>query len=731
MRYSRPALGLCALVALVITSGTFSGNSTAAPLPQFPEAQVQQLADSIDHVVVLMQENRSFDHYLGKLKEYDPTLDVEPLPDDASNPNPSGGPPVRPFHQTLLCEPTDLDHGWVGSHTEWNNGVQDGFTAANAEPGVEPSGRRTMGYYTEQELPFYYQIYSTFAIGDRYFQSLLGPTYPNRFYLLAGTSYIDMDQQYAETTNRMPMAVDDFKGRSIFNALDEAGVTWKVYGAQPVLTFANEFAYARNHVPPQVVNINQYYTDLTAGTLPQVAFIDPLFVASKNVQSDEHPPANVQVGQKFTHDVIQGLMDSSSWDSSALFLTYDEHGGYFDHVPPPAAPLPSPDPNNPGQDLHPPMPSHQPYGTFDRYGFRVPTAVVSPYAKSHFVSHVVHDHTSILHFIETRFNLPPLTNRTALADPMLEFFDFANPAFTTPPSLISPPVDTSRPECEEAPPDGDLDGDADPFDTCPAVANADQADYDADGFGDACDNCPQAQDSGQADADGDGVGDACDNCPQTANPGQQDADGDGRGDACDNCPNAPNPGQQDQDTDGLGDTCDPDRDGDGVPNTSDNCPTVPNPGQQDADSDGIGDICDHDVRVSKFSTGGRDLSLGANGTIERQVLARCQSLSPHTDIVRCTVEIVGLPEGCIALNVGTGMTAASPGGLVLDNTSSYAPAQERKFDFKLRISCSPNPSQTAIALIARADHDADDGLGPDNDDTSPANNRVTRLHRLD
>jgi len=136
------------------------------------------------------------------------------------------------------------------------------------------------------------------------------------------------------------------------------------------------------------------------------------------------------------------------------------------------------------------------------------------------------------------------------------------------------------------------------------------------------------------------------------------------------------------------------------------------------------------VRVSKFSTGGRDLSLGANGTIERQVLARCQSLSPHPDTIRCTVEIVGLPAGCIALNVETGMTAASPGGLLLDNTSSYVPAQEKKFDFKLRISCSPNPPQTAIALIARADHDGDDGLGPDDDDTSPANNRITRLHTL-
>src|SRR5207247_9075973 len=151
-----------------------------------------------------------------------------------------------------------------------------------------------------------------------------------------------------------------------------------------------------------------------------------------------------------------------------------DHPASSHHRRPPGPRRPPPPPPTPGRDPHPPMPSDQPYGTFDRYGFRVPVAVVSPYAKQHFVSHNVHDHTSILHFIETRFGLPSLTNRTALADPMLEFFDFANPSFTTPPSLITPPVDTIRPDSPEAPPDGDLDGDPDPFDNCPATPNADQ-----------------------------------------------------------------------------------------------------------------------------------------------------------------------------------------------------------------------------------------------------------------
>jgi phospholipase C len=397
--------------------------TSASPTPSFeigsPDADIP-----IDHIIVLMQENRSFDHYFGELRTYDPTLDVEAAPPDASNPDPAnpGGPTIPRFHQTQLCETADLDHSWNGAHEQWNNGAMDGFTKTNGGPG-DPTGSRTMGYYDETDLPFYYALYSTFAIGDRYFSSIMGPTQPNRFYLYAGTSF-------GRTVNGLPPSGSEFSQPSLFNLLDQAGVSWKVYSSQ--IAYVNFFAYVRSHSAGRVSTIAQYYTDAAQGQLPQVAFIDPVFGGARDVESDEHPPANVQVGQKFVADVIKALFQSPNWPSSALFLTYDEHGGYYDHVPPPEA--------VPPDSLRPSGAS----GAFDRYGIRVPFATVSPFAKQHFVSHTMYDHTSILRFIETRFGLPPLGARDAVADPMLDLFDLRSPPFLTPPALPDAIVDQSR-----------------------------------------------------------------------------------------------------------------------------------------------------------------------------------------------------------------------------------------------------------------------------------------------
>jgi phospholipase C len=407
-----------AIVAMLPTVLSSGGAEAGSGLP----------AHQIKHIVVLMQENRSADTYLGQLSvQGQPGYEAEPT---TGNPDPlNPGNTIVPFHKTALCETSDLNHSWNGSHQEWDNGAMDGFTAANdinspdnSDP-ADPSGARSMGYYDKTDLPFYNWLYKKWAIGDRYFGSVLSQTFPNRFFLLAGTSF-------GHIANDLPTSPTEFSQPSIFELLDAANITWKVYFSQ--IPFAYTFAYVRNHAPGNVVPVDQYYSDAKAGTLPQVSFVDPIFEGAPNVENDEHPPSNVQVGQRFSWRVIKKLERSPQWPTSALFFTYDEHGGFYDHVPPPAAVAP---------DAIPPMlAAGDTPGGFDRYGFRVPVAVVSPYSKHHFVSHVVHDHTSILRFIEERFGLPALTARDAAADPMFEFFDFSTPHFLSPPIYKRPSV---------------------------------------------------------------------------------------------------------------------------------------------------------------------------------------------------------------------------------------------------------------------------------------------------
>lgn len=404
---------LCSAVVVTLALVASTAGSIARATPAG--------ADAIKHVIVFMQENRSFDTYFGHLKQFDPTLDVEAEPATASNPDPTNpSKSIAAFHQTNTCEVADLNHSVSGSNTEYDGGAMDGFTKANVDP-ADPTGSRTMGYHTQAEIPYYYGLADTFAIGDRYFASELGPTFPNRFFLLTGTSF-------GHTTNDFP--VDDpanaFTQKTVFETLDAAHVSWRVYFAE--VPFAMIFGYVRKEAIGHVFPIAQYFIDAAAGTLPQVSFVDPVFVGSNNTETDEHPTTNIQVGEKFSSAVINGLIQSPSWPTSALFFTYDEHGGFYDHVAPPSAVVPD---NIRGDEK------------LDRYGFRVPVIVVSPYAKRHFVSHVVHDHTSILRFIETRFGLPALTARDAAADPMLEFFDFAHPTLAVP-SLPDAPLDLQQ-----------------------------------------------------------------------------------------------------------------------------------------------------------------------------------------------------------------------------------------------------------------------------------------------
>ena len=430
-------LAVLAAASVATAAGAPSCTFAAGALPA-DTARLHGTEIPIDNIVVLMQENRSFDHYFGQI-HFEGQKRATKVPANASNPDPTNpsGPPILRFHKTNYCETADLDHSWNGTHKEYDNGKMDGFTAQNVDS-TDPTGARTMGYYDSADLPFYYALYSTFAMADRYFASTLTQTFPNRFYLLAGTSF-------GHIKNDFPTGdpVNDFSQRSIFNLLDEAGVTWKVYFSQ--IAFADEFSYVRNHVPSMQFPIDDFYADAAAGTLPQVSFVDPIFIAQANIENDEHPPSNVQVGENFVAQVINALFGSPQWPHAALFLDYDEHGGFYDHVPPPAACAPD--------DIPPMLSPTDEQAGFDHYGIRVPAMVVSPYARPHYVSHKVYDHTSVLRFIETRFDLPALTRRDANADPMLRLFKFSRPAFLTPPTLPAAPEDPAQiAQCSTAPP---------------------------------------------------------------------------------------------------------------------------------------------------------------------------------------------------------------------------------------------------------------------------------------
>ena len=385
----------------------------------------------IEHVVVMMQENRSFDHYFGHLPGHGQD-DVDVPTGTPVNPSPAdSGAPLGWHHESAYCV-EDPDHGWAGSHTEWNQGKNDGFALANVTA-KDPTGHRALGYYDDSDLPFYYALASTFAISDRYFCSLLGPTYPNRFFLTGGTSFGIVTTQISKLA---PKGVPQ-----IYRELNDKGVTWKVYKTDlPSVLLYPDFGTDPAQAD-HVVSADQLVTDAASGTLPQVAFLDAGFEQTADVETDEHAPADVQLGQHFIWEKLHALMTGPEWSTTAVFLTYDEHGGFYDHVPPPPACAPDDTPPAEGADL----------GGFDRLGIRVPLTVVSPYARRHFVSHQVHSHTSILRFIEARFGLPALTKRDANSDALLDLFDFEAPPKLDVPDFPEPAVDEAqKAACEVA-----------------------------------------------------------------------------------------------------------------------------------------------------------------------------------------------------------------------------------------------------------------------------------------
>jgi len=402
----------------------------------------------IETIVVLMMENHSFDNYFGHLNKYANRTDIESAPDTTTNPDKVGANPGMMHayqHAPHLCT-LDTNHEWDGAHLEYDDGKNDGFFQANdgwsetgLKGGADPmlkSGERALYWYDERDIPFYYKLASTFAIADHYHCSILGPTWPNRMYLSAATSFGKTSNVWPDLTGyEFPAGA---KGDAvIFDELERRHVSWGIYSDGPpgvgvvVGTTGGTRWSHRND------SLATFYDLAAKGQLPQVVFLDPTLGSDHPSTNDEHPPGQIQTGQKFTSDIVHALFKSPQWSKMALFITWDEHGGYYDHVPPPAACKPD--------DLAPQLDmGSTAQGGFDRLGFRVPLIVVSPYAKKGYVGHATYDHTSITRFIETKFKVPALTARDANADPLTDLFDFGNAAFAAPPDIPVPTIDQTE-----------------------------------------------------------------------------------------------------------------------------------------------------------------------------------------------------------------------------------------------------------------------------------------------
>ena len=481
----------------------------AAATPLWADGNLQ----NVQHIIIVMQENHSFDNYLGVLA-YAPgspyhagngncaatdhtcvdslscTSSSNGLTCTNSNLN-AQGQTIVAYHATSECTNPDLDHSWVGVHFEVNWSNPNGTLGSPLENGFilqndlsSPNDTEPMSYYDQTDLPFYYNLAENFAVNDRQFCSVLGPTFPNRSYLMAGTSF-----GHVTTNDSVPPVVgyQPING-TIFDLLDKNGISWTDF-FQDVPQDGSFRPFDFTHNLPLAI----FYLEAAGiGSLPQVSFVDPNFgTLGTGSENDEHPPTDIQRGQKYVSDVVNAVRNGPFWKNSIIFIAYDEHGGFYDHAKPPRAPqngARTPDGVYPGQceDLSNPPESEEPGGgqecswnfvsttdttlkdaealcpalaknptgpfpascaAFDQLGVRVPLIAVSPFSKAKYVSHTVGDHDSLVALIEKRFlGGQHLTMRDQYANDLEDMFDFNHsPSLHTKVTQAAPPANDCTP----------------------------------------------------------------------------------------------------------------------------------------------------------------------------------------------------------------------------------------------------------------------------------------------
>jgi phospholipase C len=370
----------------------------------------------VDTIVVLMMENRSFDHYLGWMPDADghqaglQYTDKDGVTHETQR--------LTPDFQG--CGHPDPDHSWDGGRTQLDGGACDGFLRSGSNDVF------SISYYAEGDLGFIQDAAKAFTTYDRFHCSLMGSTLPNREYMWAAESYGNRDNQLPPQTQY----TTGFPDNTIFAALDKAGVSNRY--------FFNDVPVSALWGASRLKNsgsIAEYYARCATGTLPRVSYVDPNFAGSvgegPGLSGDEHPHGDVRAGQAFMADVVHAFMESPQWERGALFITYDEWGGFFDHVAPPRVPdmRNSPDINND-------------YGLM---GFRIPTIAVSPWVRRGHVAHTQYGFESILKFISYRFGLAPLNTRVKYANNIARSFDWTGKPRLALPELPRPEHVVSMP----------------------------------------------------------------------------------------------------------------------------------------------------------------------------------------------------------------------------------------------------------------------------------------------
>ena len=361
------------------------------PLPPRPAKS------RIDHVVVVMMENRSFDHMLGWVPGADGRQSGLSYVDGAGVSHATY--PLAPDYQG--CGHLDPDHSYEGGRIEFNDGACDGWLRA-------ANDLFAIGFYTQSDLPFFARATSDWTTCDRYFSGMMAPTFPNRFVLHTGQ------------TDRLVNSFELSTLPTIWDRLAAAGVSARYYFSD--VPFLALWGTRYRSISD---GLSAFLRDAVRGRLPSVSFIEPRFIGAElGVSNDDHPFADIRDGQVFLNLIYTAVTSGRAWRRTLLVITYDEWGGFFDHVPPSAAPIP---------------PASAAAGDVDGLrGFRVPCLIVSPYAPRGAVSHLELDHTSILRFIEWRWGLDPLTERDATAVNLAEALDFRK-ANTAVPRYLFPP----------------------------------------------------------------------------------------------------------------------------------------------------------------------------------------------------------------------------------------------------------------------------------------------------